>query len=164
VSDGLLQLNPSTLPGGKIEDVEELIGAGGENVIRQRLQVTGATLAEIARVLNLDVDWSEYALATRPIPPRTSTEPTLTQVSASIVAAVVLPANSARKGVTFQAQDITNGSNCYLRFGAGVSTSFYHVRLVPGAYYELISNPLYTGNIEAVWDGTIGFVNIGEIT
>lgn len=67
MSDGLLPLSPATA-GGKIEDVEDLIGAAATPVIRQRNQVVGALLIEIARVMNLSPDGTEYALATRNIP------------------------------------------------------------------------------------------------
>jgi hypothetical protein len=67
MSDGLLPLSPAS-PGGQIEDVEDLIGAGATPVVRQRCQVAGATLAEVARVRNVDPTDTDYGLVTRNIP------------------------------------------------------------------------------------------------
>lgn len=52
-------------------DAELLAGAGpaGQDIYRERIQVTGAILAEIARVINTVIVGTEYALVTRPIPP-----------------------------------------------------------------------------------------------
>lgn len=162
MSDGLLPLNPATIPGGQVEDVEDLTGAGGAAVIRQRLQVTGAVLAEVARVQNTDPDGHEYALVTRDIPQRITADPTLTQVPAGTSAVTLAAANPFRKRITLQTQFISGGSNLYVRLGAGVTTTLYHVLLVPGAYYEL-PDPVYVGDIEGVWDGVVGFVNVGEL-
>jgi hypothetical protein len=50
-------------------DAELLAGAGpaGQDIYRERVQVTGAILAEIARVINASVVGTEYALVTRNI-------------------------------------------------------------------------------------------------
>jgi hypothetical protein len=162
VSDGLLPLNPATLPGGKVEDVEDLIGAGGADVIRQRLQVVGALLIEISRVMNTDPVGNEYALVTRNIAQRTSIPPNVTSVAASLVNVPLLLNNPLRKGAAFQAEHITNGGNLYIKAGIGATTVVYTVLLVPRAYWEL-PPPIYTGQIDAIWDGVIGSVKITEI-
>jgi hypothetical protein len=51
-------------------DAEVLAAAGpaGQDIYRERVQITGAILAEIARVLATQIVGTEYALATRNIP------------------------------------------------------------------------------------------------
>jgi hypothetical protein len=159
VSDGLLPLNPATIPGGQIEDVEDLIGAGATPVIRQRLQVTGAILAEVARVMNIDPTGTEYGLVVRPIIARSGTA-TTTQVNANLAPVLLLAANPARKQAMFQATSIITGGNLFLLFGA---SSIPTVELVPGAYYEL-PQPVFDGAISGVWDAAIGSVSITEQT
>jgi hypothetical protein len=160
VADALLPLSPAS-PGGQIEDVESLVGALATIVVRQRIQVTGALLAEIARVMNIDPTGSEYALVTRNIQQRTATPPTIANVPAALGATLLLAANANRKMATFQAQEISSGGNLYLRLGPGPTTTLYHVLLVPGAYYEL-PQPVYTGDIWGIWDAAVGYVNVGE--
>ena len=157
MSDGLLPLNPATLPGGSVEDVEDLTGAGGAAVIRQRLQVTGALLAEIARVMNADPAGTEYGLVVRPVIPRSSGSITTT-VAASLVAVQLLAANPARKMAMFQATPIITGGTLSLFFGASIIAA---VELVPGAYYEL-PQPAFDGVITGVWDAAIGSVLVTE--
>lgn len=162
MSDGLLPLSPAS-PGGQVEDVEDLTGAGGAAVVRQRVQVTGAVLAEVARVLNIDVAWTEYGLVTRPIPPRTATPTNLAHVLASASAVLLMAANPARKGLTLQTKFLPGGGPLlYVRCGPSPTTDDYDVILYPGSYYELPDNPLYTGEIWGIWDGTDGFVNACE--
>jgi hypothetical protein len=157
VSDGLLQLNPATVPGGLIEDVEDLIGAGATPVIRQRLQVTGAVLAEVARIMNIDPTGTEYALVVRPIIAR-SANAVVTQEAASLTPVMLLAANPARKQAMFQATSIVTGGNLYLFFGTNTIAT---VELVPGAYYEL-PQPVFDGAINGVWDAAIGSVLVTE--
>lgn len=67
MADSTLPLNLGS--GGKALDTESLTGAGAVTVERQRIEVVGAALAEIARVMNSAPAGSEYALVTRPIMP-----------------------------------------------------------------------------------------------
>jgi hypothetical protein len=159
VSDGLLPLNPATVPGGQIEDVEDLIGAGATPVIRQRLQVTGALLAEVARVMDADPTGTEYALVVRPIIARSASS-TTTQVAASLVAVQLLAANPARKQAMFQAVPIITGGTLFLFFGVSLVAT---VELVPGAYYEM-PQPVFDGEIMGIWDAAIGSVFVTEQT
>lgn len=57
-------------PPGTDLDAANLQGAGpvGEDIFRERIQVAGELLAQIAKVLNTDVPVTEYGLATRAIP------------------------------------------------------------------------------------------------
>jgi hypothetical protein len=159
VSDGLLPLNPATIPGGLVEDVEDLIGAGGAAVIRQRLQITGAILAEIARVMNTDPAGTEYGLVVRPVIARASSAVT-TQVAASLVAVQLLAANPLRKQAMFQTTPIATGGVLSLFLGANIIAT---VELVPGAYYEL-PQAIWDGAITGIWDAAIGSVLVTELT
>ncbi len=161
MSDGLLPLNPATLPGGQVEDVEDLIGSGGAAVIRQRLQITGALLAEIARVMSTDPVGTEYGLVTRNIQEGASTGIPST-FSASLANATYLPANSLRKMVMFQTMPISTSGNLFLKLGAN-ALIIPTVMLIPGAYYEL-PMPVWKGQIDAVWDSNVGTVNVLEMT
>lgn len=49
----------------KNADTEQLVGAGGANVERQRFQLTGAALLEIARIKNAAPGVADYGLVTR---------------------------------------------------------------------------------------------------
>lgn len=160
MSDGLLPLNPATIPGGQVEDVEDLVGAGATPVIRQRLQIAGAILAEVSRVQNVPSDGSEYGLVTRPIAP-TSSGSNTTQVAASLVSVLLLAANPTRKQAFFQATAIITGGTLYLRFGAAGAINA--TQLVPGALYELPA-PVTTEAIYGIWDAAIGSVAITEQT
>jgi hypothetical protein len=159
VADGILPLNGVAIPGGQNEDVEDLIGAGGAAVIRQRIQVTGALLAEIARVMNVDPTGVEYGLVTRPIQPRSSAA-VVTQVNASIVRVPLLAANPLRKQAMLQTAPIITGGTLSLFFGANLVAT---VVLAPGAYYEL-PEPIFDGALEGVWDSLIGGVFVTELT
>lgn len=168
MADGLLELNPATLPGGQIEDVEQLNitpptpppPPGGQiAVIRQRLQVVGHLYPQVAEVLDADPTGTEYALVVRPIIARSASS-TTTQVAASLVAVPLLAANPARKQALFQAVPILTGGTLFLFFG---SSAFATVELVPGAYYEM-PQPVFDGAISGVWDAAIGSVFITEQT
>lgn len=163
MSDGLLPLNPATLPGGKIEDVEDLIGAAATPVIRQRLQVTGAVLAEVARVLNLDPQSTDYGLVVRPVVPTTSSA-VPTKIDADVVVTTLLLANGNRRNATFyNAFGPGMNGNLYIKLGAGASLTDFNVMLFPGAYYTL-EEPIYDGVITGIWDAVGGFVQVAELT
>jgi len=66
MADDALQLDPDGT--GKKVDNESLVGVGGATVYRQRVQLTGAALAEVARVQNTDPAGTEYGAVTRNVP------------------------------------------------------------------------------------------------
>lgn len=65
MSDGIIQLVADG-PGKKL-DTEELV-VGANTVHRERMQVTGASALEIARVMNVHPASGDYALAVRQAP------------------------------------------------------------------------------------------------
>lgn len=85
------------------------------------------------------------------------------------MAGTALLANTERRGAFFQ-NDADRA--CYLKFGSGVSSSSYTVKMNPkdpdgvGGTFDLGSlRALYTGRIDAVWDaGVSGALRITELT
>lgn len=128
MSDGLLPLSPAS-PGGQIEDVEDLIGVGATPVVRQRVQITGAILAEIARILNVNPSAGDYGLVTRNIPSGTQdvsvvpdTASTVTSAGQAVGTSPVLlfAANPSRKSVTLSN---TGPTSLYVGFTSAVSAA-----------------------------------------
>jgi hypothetical protein len=76
VANSIINTQTVTDPPLTALDAELLAGAGpaGQDIYRERIQVTGALLAEIARVLATQIVSTEYALATRNIPTFYGTE------------------------------------------------------------------------------------------
>lgn len=70
MSNAVIPTQPVTSTPTLDLDAENLPGAGpaGQDIYRERVQVTGTLLAEIARVLAAQIVGTEYALATRNIP------------------------------------------------------------------------------------------------
>ena len=83
MADSTIPTNAVTNPGGPALDAERLPAAGpsGEDIYRERVQITGAVLAEIARVLNSNPGLTAYGLVTRSIPANlTGSAPTAVSV------------------------------------------------------------------------------------
>lgn len=160
MSDALLPLSPAS-PGGQIEDVEDLIGALATLVVRQRVQIAGAVLAEIARVTNSSPVGTEYGLVVRPIAPAAATS-TVTNVASSAVNVQLLAANSGRKKACFLNRATTGV--LYLKLGTVATTGSSTVALLPGGYFET-PDPQWQGEIDGIWDVADGNgVNITELT
>ena len=70
MSNDVINTTTATTPFTAL-DAEKLAAAGpaGQDIYRERVQITGAILAEIARVINTVIVGTEYALVVRPIPP-----------------------------------------------------------------------------------------------
>jgi len=75
VSNSIINTTTASAPFTAL-DAELLAAAGpaGQDIYRERVQITGALLAEIARVLATQILGTEYALATRNIPTFYGTE------------------------------------------------------------------------------------------
>lgn len=71
MANSVINTQTVTAPPLTALDAEILVGAGptGQDIFRERIQVTGAILAEIARVINTVIVGTEYALVVRNIPP-----------------------------------------------------------------------------------------------
>lgn len=161
MADALLPLSPAS-PGGQIEDVEDLIGALATLVVRQRVQIAGALLAEIARVTNTSPTGAEYALVVRPIVPQAATS-TVTNVASNIANTQLLAANSLRKKACFQ--NLATTGVLFLKLGTvATTTGDCTVRILPGGYYET-PDPQWPGQIDGIWTVADGAgVSITELT
>ena len=69
--------------------------------------------------------------------------------------------NANRQKILFTNDDWSSGS-LYLKFGPGASTGSYSVKVRPGILYELPCT--YTGEIDGVWDDTIGTLFVTEFS
>lgn len=169
MADGQLPLSPAS-PGGQIEDVEVLNvvppvppppPVGFVALVRQRIQIVGRLYNQIAAVLDVDPALNDFGLTTRNIPQRTSTPPTIASVPAAVANTVLLAANPARRRALFQANRSGTGV-LLLKIGTVAAAGSYTVALVPGAYYEL-PDPVYTGQIDGIWDVASGTVLVTEL-
>lgn len=115
MADTILQLNDVTVAGGQKEDAWDLIGAGGATVVRQRNQIAGETLAEIARVKNNSPEITDYALVARTLP----STPLLSALSSGMINAALAGDNIVIGGAVLQTARVFR-----LFFIAGGATSF----------------------------------------
>lgn len=86
---------------------------------------------------------------------------TLTNVNASATSVTLLASNTSRKQAIFFND---SSANLYLGYtSSAVSVTSYSIRIPGGAYYEA-PWPVYTGQINGIWDAVIGTVRITEMT
>src|SRR5688572_16794278 len=97
MADGFVQVPPDST--GKKVDAEE-ITVGAQTVERQRIQVAGASAAEIAAVKNATPSVTEYGVVTRPVPGTSNV--TSTAYNATDASTTALAANANRKGLLIQ--------------------------------------------------------------
>lgn len=106
-----------------------------------------------------------YITASAPLPvtvvPSSSPGATVTVFTASIFNTVLSSVNANRQKILFTNDDWSSGS-LYLKFGPGASTGSYSVKVRPGILYELPCT--YTGEIDGVWDDTIGTLFVTEFS
>ncbi len=93
--------------------------------------------------------------------PAPSPGATVTVFTASLFNTVLSAPNPNRQKVLFTNDDWSSGS-LYLKFGPGASTGSYSVKVRPGILYELPCT--YTGEIDGVWDDTIGTLFVTEFS
>lgn len=84
----------------------------------------------------------------------------VSSVAASVTPTVLLAANPNAEG-----RMVYNDSTAdlYLKYGAGVSTSSFTVKVAPGALYEF-PLPLHLGVVEGMWSAATGAARITEQT
>jgi hypothetical protein len=86
--------------------------------------------------------------------------PVTTSVAALTSSTTLLSANSSRVGATIYNDSAS--STLFLKLGITASTSNYSVQLIPGAYFEVPYG--YVGEIDGIWNGTVGFARITELS
>ena len=87
-----------------------------------------------------------------------STTATLTNVSSSVTNVTLLSSNASRKMATIFNDSTTN---LFVKFGATASATSFTVKIALGGYYEL-PIPVYTGQIDGIWDVANGSARITE--
>lgn len=83
----------------------------------------------------------------------------LSNVSGSASNVQLLASNASRKGASFF-NDST--ATLYIKFGTTASASSFTTKLLPNQYYEM-PFPVYTGEIDGIWDSANGAVRITEL-
>jgi hypothetical protein len=86
---------------------------------------------------------------------------TLTNVAGSASSVTLLSANANRKQAIFFND---SSANLYLGFTAStVSVTSFSVKIAPGAFFET-PWPVYTGQVNGIWDAAAGTVRVTELT
>lgn len=85
---------------------------------------------------------------------------TVTSVASSATNVTLLSANSGRKGASFY-----NDSNqtSAVKFGATASFTSFTLKIPANGYYEM-TGPIYTGQIDAIWNVANGNMIVTELT
>jgi hypothetical protein len=136
-----------------------MFDAALEGVNWVRVRVTTAQTANGMTVITQPggLAFSPAVAAIAP-PPASSA---LSNVSGAVTSGTLLAANANRKGAVFM-----NDSTANLFLGltsAAVSQTSYTVKILAGGYFEL-PWPVYTGQVNGIWDAATGAVRITELT
>lgn len=135
-------------------DIENL--GGSPKLTRERHEIGGALLAEVARVKNSDLASTEYGLAVR-ARERTTATATLANVATSTISATLLAANVNRIGAR-----IVNDSvqTLLVKYGATASATSFTTKLFADQEHAL--PPGYTGLLDGLLDGGTGTARVTE--
>ena len=92
--------------------------------------------------------------------PDTASSAVHTSIASSTSSQQALAANASRKMVMAYN---TDANACYLKYGAGASSSSFMVKIASDGYWEM-PPPIYTGRIDVLWaaDG-VGFLFLTEL-
>lgn len=90
----------------------------------------------------------------------TSSVSILSSLSSSISNVNLLSGNSSRKMATIF-NDST--SNLFVKLGSTASTTSFTIKMAAGSYYEFPA-PVYTGQVDGLWDVANGSARISELT
>ena len=84
----------------------------------------------------------------------------LTSVPSTITETVLLATNPDRKAFTLWNNST---SHLYVKFGSGITTTFFNFKLRPWAYYES-TNYIPINDVVGVWDVTNGTALVTEFS
>lgn len=162
MSNQYVGVNPDGA-GKKIQTFENVVG--GNTVESQATTLVDSTSVAVAVSTSAPAG-SENAIVVRNIPSGTqsvadtkaSTAAT-SNVAASVTTVTVLAANAARLGA--MVFNDSAAASLYLKMGASASTTSFTVLIAAGGYYEL-PQPVYTGNLTAVWSAANGTARVTE--
>ena len=93
-------------------------------------------------------------------PPFIASNTGLTNVASSITNVNLLALNNLRKGLLMFND---SSSVCYVKLGTTASTTSYTFQMSPNSLY-VMTLPVYTGNIDAIWVTANGFMRITELS
>lgn len=139
--------------------VEQMFDAALEGVNWVRVRVTTAQAANGMTVVTQPGGLAFSPSVSAVIPPAATG--TLSNVSGTVTSTTLLSANANRKGAL-----LFNDSTANLFIGftsSAVSQTSYTVKVGPGGLFEL-PVPLYTGQVNGIWDAAAGTARITELT
>lgn len=84
---------------------------------------------------------------------------TLSNQTASDSNATLLSANNKRTGVIIHND---SSASLYVKYGAAASSSSYTYKLLGAQTWEM-PDPVYTGQIDGIWDSATGTARITEL-
>lgn len=158
---------PVSVPGlGTIYlDAESLAIVGGVTGYRERMQIAGATLAEIARVRNSEPISTDHGLIVRSLPagiqqvnvvakPVSSTTTSPTRITVNTTASQIFAANAIRKRFL-----VANVGTTTIKFALGSvdpTQTAYHLALPPGAATDDAKGGIY---IDEMWTGRLAAIS-----
>jgi Glycosyl hydrolases family 16 len=138
-------------------NAEQVFDAALEGVSFVRVRVTTAQTANGMTVV-IQPGGMPFSPVVSSIAPAPVTG-TLTNVAASASSVTLLAANANRKQAIFYND---SSANLYLGYTASaVSVTSYTIRIPASGYYE-IPWPVYTGQVNGIWDSAIGNLRITE--
>lgn len=89
-----------------------------------------------------------------------ATAAAVTRVTAAASDTQIVAANTSRRGLI-----VVNDGNAimYLKYGTGATTTSFTAKLTGGAYWEM-PNPVYAGQVNAIWSAANGAAQVTELT
>lgn len=82
------------------------------------------------------------------------------RVASSASNVSLLASNASRKGAIFYND---SAQSCFLKFGATASSTDFTVKMAPGATFIVDDSPIYTGQIDGIWDVANGAMQVTEL-
>ncbi len=87
---------------------------------------------------------------------------TVSAVASSATSGQIVAASASRLGLSLYNSD---ANDCYVKFGTTATTSDFTVKIPSGGFYEMPTDMIYIGRIDAIWsaDGS-GSLHVTELT
>lgn len=90
-----------------------------------------------------------------------STTATVAQVASSATNVILLASNAGRKGAIFFNN---SAQSCYVKLGVTASTASFTIKMDPASTLIINNDPVYTGEIDGIWDSADGVMAVTELT
>jgi hypothetical protein len=148
------ELNPGT--GGDListDEVSTLNGAASSGVKVQRVKQgfgEDGTYRDVSDTYPMPVKNTSAV----------STSSAVTNISASASSVTLLSSNANRKGARFYNH---SSATAYLKEGTTASGTSFTVLIEAGGFYNM-PVPVYTGQIDCIWDSATGAMRITELS